>query len=294
MRILVAEDDPVVGDAYADALRAGFNTVVRTTGVDDTVGKLQDAEAEVAILDVQLRDGSAWDVLDSIGSPHPPFRVSLVTAMDVAPPQRWSHLPLFRKPLDHKGLLKAVDDAAAYQRSDDEPATSLVRANGVERLLLSDEPRLLISIPVVLAAIALMTLLMIPIREEAFGAISAGYTIVVLAIAAYAGVAIGIAGAAVAFLAYNYFTVPPYYTFDVATTPFVLNLLAFLAAALVGALLIGTGRTLARRHASDAALSRLRLQVLSQTRDVSSSQLIGVITRIVREALSAGTTLALL
>jgi DNA-binding response OmpR family regulator len=64
MRILVAEDDPVVGDAFEQALRAGYHTVARTVGVEDTIGRLGDGEAEVAILDVQLQDGTAWEVLD--------------------------------------------------------------------------------------------------------------------------------------------------------------------------------------------------------------------------------------
>ena len=85
-------------------------------GVDDTVDRLGDGEVEVAILDVQLMDGTAWEVLDRIPSPHPPFRVALVTAVDFAPPQRWAHLPLFRKPLDHQGLMRAVAEAVPYER----------------------------------------------------------------------------------------------------------------------------------------------------------------------------------
>jgi hypothetical protein len=38
----------------------GYNAVIRTTGIDDTPGRLGDGEAEVAILDVQLVDGTAW------------------------------------------------------------------------------------------------------------------------------------------------------------------------------------------------------------------------------------------
>lgn len=294
MKILLAEDDPVVGDAFDEALRAGFNTVFRTSGVDDTVGRLGDGEVEVAILDVQLQDGTAWDVLDRIPRPHPPFRVSLVSAVDVAPPQRWAHLPVFRKPLDHSGLMKAVTEAVPHQRLEAEDTSERGGQNWIERLLLADEPPLAVSVPVGLAVIAIVTLLMILIREEAVGAISASYTVVVLLIAAYAGMAVGVGGAIVAFLAYNFFTVPPYYTFEIASAPLVLNLFAFLAAAVVGAVLIGTGRALSRRQASDAVLSRLRLRLLSQTLEVPSHQLMAVITRVVREALHEGTSLALL
>jgi two-component system sensor histidine kinase KdpD len=293
VRILLAEDDPVVGDAFEAALRAGYNSVFRSTGVGDTVGRVGDGEVEVVILDVQLTDGTAWDVLDRIPSPHPPFRVALVTAVDVAPPQRWAHVPVFRKPLDHQGLMNAVAEAVPYGRSDISDPGEPGRQNLIERMLLADEPPLLVSIPVSLLAIALVTLILTPIREEAFGAISAGYTVVVLLIAAYAGIAVGLGGAVIAFLAYNFFMVPPLYTFEIASAPLVLNLTAFLVAAAVGAILVGTGRTLSRRQTSDAALSRLRLRLLSQSIDVSSDQLIGVITRVIREALPEGTLLAL-
>lgn len=293
VRILLAEDDPVVGDTYEEALRAGFNSVFRTYGVSDTIARLGDGEVEVALLDVQLRDGTAWDVLDRISSPHPQFRVALVTAVDVAPPQRWAHLPLFRKPLDHQGLMRAVTEAVSYSRVDGESTGEPARQNWLERLLLADEPPLFVSVPIGLVAIALMTLLMIPLREEAFGAISAGYTVVVLLIAAYAGIAVGLGAAIVTFLAYNFFTVPPYYTFEIASAPLVLNLLAFFAAAVVGAILIGTGRTLSRRQTTDAALSRLRLRVVSRTVDVPSEELIDVITSVIGESLPDGTLLAL-
>jgi two-component system, OmpR family, sensor histidine kinase KdpD len=293
VRILVAEDDPVVGDAFEESLRAGHNTVFRTEGVDDTVGRLGDGEVEVAILDVQLRDGTAWEVLDRISSPHPPFRVALVTAVDAAAPQRWAHMPLYRKPLDHQGLMRAVTEAVPYEWAGSEDEGESRSPNWLERLLLADEPPLVVSVPVGLIALALVTLLMIPIREDVFGAIGASYTVAVLLIAAYAGITVGLAGALIAFLAYNFFTVPPYYTFEIASPSHVLELFAFLAAAAVGAVLIGTGRKLSRRQTSEAALSRLRLRLLSQTVDMPSSQLIDVITRVIREALPDGTQLEL-
>jgi two-component system sensor histidine kinase KdpD len=293
VKVLVAEDDPVVGDAFEEALRAGYHGVFRSTGVADTIGRLGDGEVEVLILDVQLKDGTAWDVLDRISSPHPPFRVSLVTAVDLAPPQRWAHIPVFRKPLDHQRLMNAVAEAVAYQLFESHDLGEPGRQNWIERLLLADEPPLAVSVPIGLTAIALVTMVMIPIREVSVGAISASYMVVVLLIAAYAGLAVGVGGAVVAFLAYNFFTVQPYYTFEIASAPLVLNLLAFLAAAVVGAILIGTGRTVSRRQTSDAALSRLRLRLISQTLGVPSGQMADVIARVIREALPEGTQLVL-
>ena len=50
----------------------------------------------------------------------------------------------------------------------------------MERVLLADEPPRSISVPTALLALALVTFLMIPIREDALGAIGASYTVVVL------------------------------------------------------------------------------------------------------------------
>jgi two-component system sensor histidine kinase KdpD len=295
MRVLLAEDDPVVGDSLEHALRAAHHSVRRSVGVQDTVGLVGDGVAEVVLLDIQLDDGSAWDVLDRIAVPHPPFRVSLISATDLAPPLRWSYIPAFRKPLDHDTLQTAVGEAVPFEGSDADPGlANRPAAPWLERLLLHDAPSKAVSIPVTLAAVALVTLLMIPVREEAFGAISAAYTIVVLLLAAYSGPAVGLIAALTAFVAYDWFMVPPYYTLRIASTALVLDLLAFLAASVIGTVLIAAGRSLARGRASDAALSRLRLRLTTETMDVPSEQLLDTLTRVVGRSLPEGSEVALI
>ncbi|MBA3362527.1 MAG: response regulator transcription factor, partial [Acidimicrobiia bacterium] len=51
MKVLVAEDDPLVGDAFSEALRARYHTVFRAA-TEDTVNRLSDGEIDVGILDV--------------------------------------------------------------------------------------------------------------------------------------------------------------------------------------------------------------------------------------------------
>ena len=65
MKVLVAEDGPLVGDAFSEALRARYHTVFRAA-TEDTVNRLSDGEIDVGILDVQLNDGTAWDVLEYV------------------------------------------------------------------------------------------------------------------------------------------------------------------------------------------------------------------------------------
>ena|GEM_PF-2505357 len=114
MKVLVAEDGPLVGDAFSEALRARYHTVFRAA-TEDTVNRLSDGEIDVGILDVQLNDGTAWDVLDRIQTPHPPFRLVLASAVDATPPARFSYIPLFRKPLDFEGLQRAVEQAVPFK-----------------------------------------------------------------------------------------------------------------------------------------------------------------------------------
>ncbi len=139
MRVLLAEDDPVVGDSLEYALRAVHHSVRRSTGVADTVGLVGDGVADIVLLDIQLDDGSAWDVLDRIAVPHPPFRVSLISATDLAPPLRWSYIPAFRKPLDQDTLGNAIDQAVPFEGSDADPGlANRPAAPWLERLLLAD------------------------------------------------------------------------------------------------------------------------------------------------------------
>ena len=74
--------------------------------------------------------------------PHPPFRVSLISATDLAPPLRWSYIPAFRKPLDQDTLGSAIDQAVAFEGSDDDPGlANRPAAPWLERLLLADARR---------------------------------------------------------------------------------------------------------------------------------------------------------
>jgi two-component system sensor histidine kinase KdpD len=290
----VAEDDESLGAVYQEVLEARFHRVKRVAGVAETLAALE--ETDVALLDVQLLDGTAWDVLDRISSPHPQFRVALVTAVATAPPERWSHLPLFVKPLDRAGLEHALDAAVDFRTFGE--STLIPPEGGVtgwlERLLLADEPSPLVSIPITLGVLAITTLLMYAIKEEAFGAISAGYTVVVLMVAAFAGLRVGIGAAVLAFVLYDYFTIEPYFTFRIARAELVIDLFSFLAAALIGAFLVGTARRLARHRAAEAAVSRLRLRLLAETMQSKPADLVETATRVIREELSPGTRLELI
>jgi two-component system sensor histidine kinase KdpD len=246
----------------------------------------------VVILDVQLQDGTAWDVLDRTPFPHPPFRVALVSAVDVAPPLRWSHFPLYRKPLDRAGLLRAIEEAVPFEswaEDDDLPPP-----DWLERFMTADEPPTALALIVSVLTVAVVTLMMIPLRETAPGAIGAIYAMATLLVAAYAGMRIGLVTAVLAFLARNFFTVLPYYTFEVANSSLVLDLVVFLITAAIGAIVVGTGRTLARRRATDAEMSRLRLRLLAQTADVPSGDVVEVIKRVIGTSLSESAVVAFL
>ena len=65
MRVLLVEDDPVLGDGLRAGLEIEGVQVDWLTGVDDAIPALDAGTFDVAILDLGLPDGSGRDVLDA-------------------------------------------------------------------------------------------------------------------------------------------------------------------------------------------------------------------------------------
>lgn len=121
-------------------------------------------------------------------------------------------------------------------------------------------------------AVAVATLLFMPGRavfdDSIFGL---GYLLVILTVGGVAGERSAAAAAMVAFLAWNYFFIPPYYTFQIRDARLYFTLVTFLAVGLVVGL-----RTASARHRERDAIARERealiLHDLSRRLLVSPSQ----------------------
>jgi DNA-binding NtrC family response regulator len=66
--ILVLEDDPAFGSVLEEELRAKGHAVERTDSVAEACGRLREDVYDVALLDLQLPDGSGLDVLREVAA----------------------------------------------------------------------------------------------------------------------------------------------------------------------------------------------------------------------------------
>ncbi len=119
-------------------------------------------------------------------------------------------------------------------------------------------------------AIAVSTLLFLPGRADfAKGQWAIFYILVILLVASVAGPGPSVLAAILAFLAWNFFFLPPYHTFYIRDPKDWLSLGAFLIVGVIVGILAGRmrereARAVAREHET-AALNRLSAELVSQT-----------------------------
>jgi DNA-binding NtrC family response regulator len=77
--LLVLEDDPSFGSVMEEELRARGYSVSRVTTVVDALSRLREGGLDVALLDLQLPDGSGLDVLREIGAEDLPVESLILT-----------------------------------------------------------------------------------------------------------------------------------------------------------------------------------------------------------------------
>ena len=116
IRILLIDDEPPCRDALRIFLRTGCPEA-RIIGEASSLGEasllLSDASPDLLLLDVDLGDGTGFDLLDRF--PLPAFKVIFTTAHDEFALRafRYSALDYLLKPVDPEELVSAVRKAAA-------------------------------------------------------------------------------------------------------------------------------------------------------------------------------------
>jgi len=97
--ILIVEDEPLIAMMLEDFLESMGHTVVASCeSVEDALGHVDAGGFDVAIIDVQLRDGEkVWPVADRLAEAGTPF--VLATGGHVEPPPaRHAGAPVLAKP----------------------------------------------------------------------------------------------------------------------------------------------------------------------------------------------------
>lgn len=110
--ILIVEDEPLIAmmlEEFLDSL--GHNVVATCDNVDDALQHASDGGFDVAIIDVQLRDGrSAWPVADKLAENGTPF--VLATGGHVEPPPvQHREVPVLSKPYTIDSIEPAIEQA---------------------------------------------------------------------------------------------------------------------------------------------------------------------------------------
>ena len=104
MRVLVVEDEALVGIMIQESLTEfGFQIVGPVCSASDAVAAAKDGQFDAAILDINLGDGSVYQVAEILSARSVP--VIFVTGYDSASVDaRFSDAPVLQKPIERQML----------------------------------------------------------------------------------------------------------------------------------------------------------------------------------------------
>ncbi len=108
--ILIVEDEPLIAMMLEDFLESlGHNVVACCESLEDALDRVTAGGFEVAILDVQLKDGKqVWPVADRLAAAGTPFVLATGGHIE-APPAQHAAAPILSKPY----TIDAIEPALA-------------------------------------------------------------------------------------------------------------------------------------------------------------------------------------
>jgi DNA-binding response OmpR family regulator len=111
LAVLIVEDEPLIAMMLEDFIDGLGHRVAGTAdSVASALAVIDDAAFDVAILDVNLRDGEAiWPVADALADRARPFLLATGGHADAAPP-RHATAPILAKPFTMDGVRTALED----------------------------------------------------------------------------------------------------------------------------------------------------------------------------------------
>ncbi len=112
--ILIVEDEPLIAMMLEDFLESlGHNVVATCESVEDALEKVDAGGFDVAIIDVQLKDGKqVWPVADRLIETGKPFVLATGGHVEPPPPQH-AAAPVLSKPYTIDAIEPALDQACA-------------------------------------------------------------------------------------------------------------------------------------------------------------------------------------
>lgn len=110
--ILIVEDEPLIAMMLEDFLESlGHDVVATCESLEDALEKVEAGGFDVAIIDVQLKDGKrVWPVADRLAAAGTPFIVATGGHVE-PPPAAHADAPILSKPYTIDAIPAALDRA---------------------------------------------------------------------------------------------------------------------------------------------------------------------------------------
>jgi two-component system, LytTR family, response regulator len=120
MKVLITDNEPHIRAATRELLLAFCPEVTHieeASGVEDGLRKIRQESPDVLLLDVEMDDGTGFDLLRQL--PNPAFELIFVTAHDQYAIRafKFSAIDYLLKPVDPEGLQAAIKKAASNKSS---------------------------------------------------------------------------------------------------------------------------------------------------------------------------------
>ncbi len=110
--ILIVEDEPLIAMMLEDFLESlGHRVVASCESVEEALGHVEAGGFDVAIIDVQLRDGKqVWPVADRLAAAGTPFVLATGGHLE-PPPAQHAAVPVLSKPYTIDAIAPAIEQA---------------------------------------------------------------------------------------------------------------------------------------------------------------------------------------
>ena len=114
--ILIIEDEPLIAMMLEDFLESlGHRVLATVEGVSEALARLDEGGVDIAIVDVQLKDGEkAWPIADRLADAGIPFILATGGHIE-PPPERHAGVPVLSKPYTIDAVEPALEAAFATQ-----------------------------------------------------------------------------------------------------------------------------------------------------------------------------------
>ena len=110
--ILIVEDEPLIAMMLEDFLESlGHRVVASCESVEEALDHVEAGGFDVAIIDVQLRDGKqVWPVADRLAAAGTPFVLATGGHLE-PPPAQHAAVPVLSKPYTIDSIAPAIEQA---------------------------------------------------------------------------------------------------------------------------------------------------------------------------------------